>query len=248
MKIVIPMAGEGSRFKEVGYDLPKPLIDVEGKPMIQRVIDNLAFDASYVFIVREEHLQDYDLENVLKEATNNNYQIVIVKELTEGAACTLLLAEDILDDGEDILISNCDEVMDYEPENFQNMLLMDVGGADGLTHDFIWVFKDPTKHPKWSYARPDKTMRIVEVAEKNPISEWATCGVYYWRHGSTFVGCAKEMIRKNIRVNNEFYVCPVYNEGIERGRLVRPFFVNKMWGLGTPEDLDIYLNRTQNRK
>jgi dTDP-glucose pyrophosphorylase len=237
MKIVIPMAGAGSRFSQAGYALPKPLIDVNGKPMIRRVIENLAFDASYVFIVRDEHLRSYDLEDTLKEATNNNYQLVVTDGLTEGAACTVLLAEEIINVGEDIMISNCDEVMDYEPENFQNLIF-----ADRNHHDFIWVFKDPTRNPKWSYARSEKYMQIVEVAEKNPISEWATCGVYYWRQGYAFVSCAKEMIKKNIRVNGEFYVCPVYNIGIRRGRPVRPFFVNKMWGLGTPEDLEVYLN------
>jgi dTDP-glucose pyrophosphorylase len=232
------MAGEGSRFKEVGYDMPKPLVDVEGVPMIQRVIENLAFDASYVFIVREEHLRNYELESVLKESTNNNYQLVTVAGLTEGAACTLLLAEEIIDGPEDIMISNCDELMGYESGNFEILLK-----ADGNSHDFIWVFKAPDKHPKWSYARTDEYGHIVEVAEKTPISELATCGVYYWRQGYAFVSCAKEMIRKNIRVKGEFYVCPVYNEGIGRGRKVFPFFVHEMWGLGTPEDLDAYLNR-----
>ena len=113
MKIVIPMAGQGSRFIKAGYNLPKPLIDVEGAPMIQRVIENLNFDASYVFIVRQEHLRDYNLESVLKEATNNNYQIVPVDKVTEGAACTVLLAEKYIDISEDIMISNCDEVMEY---------------------------------------------------------------------------------------------------------------------------------------
>jgi len=238
MKIVIPMAGAGSRFSEAGYESPKPLINVEGKPMIHRVIENLAFDASYIFIVREEHLRDYDLANVLREATNNNCHVLTTDGLTEGAACTVLLAEDLIDSGEDILISNCDEVMEYEPENFETMLQV-----DGNKHDFIWVFRDPEKHPKWSYARPDKNGRIIEVAEKNPISELATCGVYYWRQGYAFVSFAKEMIRKNIRVNNEFYICPVYNEGIQNGRQVRPFFVHRMWGLGTPEDLEVYLSR-----
>ena len=240
MKIVIPMAGAGSRFSQIGYTLPKPLIDVEGKPMITRVIENLAFDASYVFVVRDQHLRDYDLENVLREATNNNYRTVVTDGLSEGAACTVLLAEELINNSEDIMISNCDEIMEYDPENFQNILWI-----DDNRHDFIWVFKEPTKHPKWSYARPGHAMRIVEVAEKNPISEWATCGVYYWRQGSAFVSCAKEMIKKNVRVNNEFYVCPVYNQAIQRGRPVRPFFVSKMWGLGTPEDLNVYLNRAQ---
>lgn len=236
MKIVIPMAGDGSRFAKVGYSLPKPLIDVEGKPMIQRVVENLPFDAEFIFLVRQSHLDDYQLEDVLDKATQGRYQVVPVAQKTEGAACTVLLAKKLIEGNEPILISNCDEVMEYSPENFDTLI------STSRNTDFIWVFKDPERNPKWSFARTEAG-KVVEVAEKNPISDNATCGVYHWRSGTSFVSCAEEMIRKNIRVNNEFYVCPVYNEGIRRGRKVGLFFVHKMWGLGTPEDLDVYLHR-----
>jgi dTDP-glucose pyrophosphorylase len=238
MKIVIPMAGEGSRFVQAGYSLPKPLIDVKGKPMIQRVVENLPFEAEFIFLVRREHLENYTLESVLYEVTGGRCKVVVVDGLTDGAACTVLLAEGYIDSGESIMISNCDELMEYSPENFETLRTL-----DGNKTDFIWVFKDPEKNPKWSFARTNDYGRVVEVAEKKPISEYATCGVYHWRQGMAFISCAEAMIRKNIRVNDEFYVCPVYNEGIQRGRQVFPFFVEKMWGLGTPEDLDAYLNR-----
>src|SRR5574338_787686 len=105
MKIVVPMAGEGSRFSKAGYSLPKPLIDVEGKPMIQRVIANLPFDAEFIFLVRREHLESYTLESVLEESTRGRYQIVIVDRLTEGAACTVLLARDLINTSEPIMLS-----------------------------------------------------------------------------------------------------------------------------------------------
>ncbi len=236
MKIVIPMAGEGSRFVQAGYALPKPLLDVHGKPMIQRVIENLPFAAEFIFLVRKEHLEHYTLEQVLRAATTRRCNIIPVDELTEGAACTVLLAESLINTSETILISNCDEIMEYSPDNFETMLTL-----DGNKTDFIWVFKDQDRDPKWSFARTDSRGRVVEVAEKKPISDYATSGVYHWRQGMAFVSCAKEMINKNIRTNGEFYVCPVYNEGIGRGRQVFPFFIEKMWGLGTPEDLEVYL-------
>ncbi len=240
MKIVIPMAGEGSRFVAAGYTFPKPLIDVEGAPMIQRVVDNLNhFDADFIFLVRKSHLEDYRIESLLKTITNDRCDIVVVDELTEGAACTVLLAKDYINSSESLMIANSDQIMEYSPQNFK--LMSGLAHARAGCADFIWTFN--ATNPKWSFARVEG-QKIVEVAEKNPISNIATCGVYFWDQGSAFVWCAEEMIRQNIRVNNEFYVCPVHNVAIkDGGRAVYPFYVNKMWGLGTPEDLQSYLNR-----
>lgn len=235
MKIVIPMAGEGSRFSKAGYTFPKPLIDVEGKPMIQRVVENLSFDADFIFLVRKEHLEKYQIERLLNLITNERCDIVVVDELTEGAACTVLLAKDYINNEEPLLLANSDQLMAYSPLNFRLLTQ--------LTEDtdFIWTFE--ATNPKWSFAKLNSNGRIIEVAEKKPISNTATCGIYYWAQGSAFVNCAEEMIRRDIRVNGEFYVCPVYNIGIERCRTIYPFFVDKMWGLGTPEDLDTYVRR-----
>ena len=237
MKIVIPMAGERSRFKKAGYTFPKPLIDVEGSPMIERVVNNFSqFDADFIFLVRKEHLLKYNVDTLLRTVTKNRCEIIPVDELTEGAACTVLLAKDLINSGESLLIANSDQLLEYRFENFQLMRNF----TDGFT-DFIWTFN--ATNPKWSFVRTDNTGRILEVAEKNPISNIATCGVYYWEQGSAFVSCVREMIANNTRVNGEFYVCPVHNVAIARGRKVYPFYVDKMWGLGTPEDLEAYLNR-----
>ena len=162
---------------------------------------------------------------------------MVVDQLTEGAACTVLLAKDYINSGESLIIANSDQIMEYSPQNFT--LLTELSCS--VHPDFIWTFN--ATNPKWSFARTDDMGRIVEVAEKNPISNIATCGVYYWDQGYAFVSCAEEMIRRDIRVNGEFYVCPVYNVCIERGRRVYPFYVDKMWGLGTPEDLEAYVGR-----
>jgi len=234
MKIVIPMAGEGSRFVKEGYELPKPLIDVEGKPMIQRVVENLSFDAHHIFLVRKSHLDYYQVDKTLRSIVGSSCTIVPVPGLTEGAACTALLADELLDDGP-LLIANADQLVDYNRDEFLYSVRSD------LT-DYIWTFTDD--NPKWSFVKTLKgSNNIKEVAEKKVISNTATCGIYYWTQGLHFSRCAKEMIRRNDRANGEFYICPSFTYQIQQGNFVCSFPVKNMWGLGTPEDLHAYLNR-----
>jgi len=234
MNILIPMAGEGSRFKKEGYTFPKPLIEVNGKPMIQCVVENLDFDANYIFLVRSEHLSKYNIESVLKFVTNGRYDIVTVESLTEGAACTALLAKNLIDNDDELLIANSDQVIEYSKENFNTIRRFTDFDAS--------VFTFRAVHPKWSFVKTNSRGVVTEVAEKNPISDIATCGIYYYRRGSDFVKYAESMIKKDVRVNNEFYIAPVYNELILDEKTLIPFFVDKMHGLGTPEDLKKYLS------
>jgi len=234
MKVLIPMAGEGSRFKKEGYTFPKPLIDVNGKPMIQAVVENLDFDCEYIFLIRKQHISQYPgLLDSLSRITNDKFKYVEVDGLTEGAACTALLAEDLINNDEDLLIANSDQYIDYEPLNFH--MLKNLTNVDGIVFSFNAV------HPKWSFVKTNSRGYVTEVAEKKPISNIATCGIYWYRRGSDFVSCAKQMIENNVRVNNEFYIAPVYNELINSGKTLIPFYVNKMWGIGTPEDLRYFL-------
>ena len=234
MKILIPMAGEGSRFIKEGYTFPKPLIDVNGKPMIQAVVENLDFDCEYIFLVRKEHVEKYEgMLDTLGRITNDRFRHVVVDGLTEGAASTALLAEKYIDNDEDLLIANSDQFIEYEPENFK--------AFKNLTNTDAIVFTFNAVHPKWSFVRTNARGYIVEVAEKRPISNIATCGIYWYRKGSDFVRYAKQMVEKDIRVNNEFYIAPVYNELIADGKSLLPFYVHKMWGIGTPEDLKYFL-------
>ncbi len=236
MKILIPMAGEGSRFAKEGYTFPKPLIDVNGKPMIQTVVENLDFNAEYIFLVRGEHLDKYEgLEDTLQRITNGKCSIVVVDELTEGAACTALLAKEHIDNDEDLLIANSDQYIEYSPENFN--MMKEMTDVDAMVYTFEAV------HPKWSFVKTNSRGIITEVAEKKPISNIATCGIYWYRKGSDFVKYAEQMIEKDIRVNNEFYIAPVYNELIEDGKTLVPFYVHSMWGIGTPEDLRAFLDQ-----
>lgn len=230
------MAGEGSRFAKEGYTFPKPLIDVNGKPMIQVVVENLDFDAEYIFVVRKEHLKKYEgLEKTLYRITNNNCKIVEIDSLTEGAACTALLAKNLIDCDDDLLIANSDQVIEYSSVNFKTLKTMT--NVDAIVFTFNSV------HPKWSFVKTNSRGIVSEVAEKLPISDIATCGIYWYKKGSDFVKYAERMIEKNIRVNNEFYIAPVYNELILDKKTLIPYFVHEMYGIGTPEDLNFYLNK-----
>ena len=232
MNVLIPMAGAGSRFEKAGYTFPKPLIDVRGKPMIQWVVDNLNVEAKYIFIVQKSHFEKYNLKETLNNFCPNN-EIVQVNGITEGAACTTLLAKTFIDKDEPLIIANSDQFVEWNNEEF--IYTSTTGDLDGN----ILTFK--STHPKWSYVKLNDSGYVTEVAEKRPISDVATVGIYYWRRGSDYVKYAEQMIRKNIRVNNEFYVCPVFNEAIEDGKRIRTFNIEKMWGLGTPEDLEYFL-------
>jgi NDP-sugar pyrophosphorylase family protein len=237
MKILIPMAGEGSRFAKEGYTFPKPLISVDGKPMIQAVVENLDFDCEYVFLVRKQHMEKYEgLADTLDRITNGRFSLVEVGGLTEGAACTALLAEKHIDTDEDLLIANSDQIIEFQPQNFLNL--------KSLTEVDSIVFTFNAVHPKWSFVKTNSRGFVTEVAEKRPISNIATCGIYWYRRGSDFVQYANKMIESDIRVNNEFYIAPVYNELIKDGKSLVPFYVNKMWGIGTPEDLNRYLEKS----
>jgi dTDP-glucose pyrophosphorylase len=230
MNILIPMAGAGSRFEKAGYTFPKPLIEVHGKPMIQKVVENLNLKGRYIFIVQKEHYERYAL-NYLLPLIAPGCEIVQVDQMTEGAACTTLLAKKFIDNDAPLITANSDQFIEFE-DGWQNDLLSSNDGH-------ILTFK--ATHPKWSFAKVSDGL-VSEVAEKKPISDTATVGVYHWSKGSDYVKYAEQMIAKDIRVNNEFYVCPVFNEAIQDGKSIGTIPVKKMWGLGTPEDLRTFLS------
>ena len=232
--VLIPMAGAGNRFQRMGFPVPKPLIDVDGKPMVQAVVDSMNIDADFIYIVQKAHYEKYNLHHILNLITPN-CRIVQVDGITEGAACTTLLAKPMIDmPTKHLAIVNSDNIFEWNSHDFFYRALED--RVDGS----IVTFR--ATDPKWSFARvEDKLVR--EVAEKRPISDRATAGLYYWDKGSDYVRYAEQMIAKNIRVNNEFYVCPVYNEAIADGKRISAYDIPRMWGVGTPEDLETYLKR-----
>jgi HAD superfamily hydrolase (TIGR01509 family) len=235
LNILIPMAGAGSRFAQAGYTFPKPLIDVNGQPMIQVVVDNINIDANYIFIVQEEHYNKYNLQNTLNLIAPG-CKIVRVNGITDGAACTTLLAKDLINSDSPLIIANSDQYVEWNSSEFMHSMV-----ADGISGVDAGILTFTSTHPKWSYAKLNEDGFVVEVAEKNPISNCATVGIYYWKRGSDYVKYAESMINKNLRTNNEFYVCPVFNEAILDRKTVKTFNIEKMWGIGTPEDLQLFL-------
>ena len=239
LNVLIPMAGSGQRFKDQGYAFPKPLIEVHGKPMIQWVLESINIDANYIFIVQKEHVTQFNLSSVLK-ILKPDCKIIEIEKVTEGAACTTLLANKEINNSNPLIITNSDQFYQWNASKcMYNFTSKKVDGGMLTFNSY---------HPKWSYAKVDQDNYLMEVAEKKVISNNATVGFYYWRKGSDYVKYAEQMIKKNIRVNNEFYVCPVFNEALEDKKkfLISP--VEEMWGLGTPEDLNYFLNYSKYSK
>jgi HAD superfamily hydrolase (TIGR01509 family) len=237
MNVLIPMAGAGTRFQQAGYTFPKPLIDVEGKPMIQVVVDNLNIEATYIYVVQKEHRLKYNLDALLNLITPK-CKIVEVDGITEGAACTTLLAKEFINNDEPLVMANSDQFVEWDSNEFMyKMIEQKVDGG---------ILTFTATHPKWSFVKLNEYGYVTEVAEKNPISDIATVGIYYWSKGSDYVKYAEQMISKNIRTNNEFYTCPTFNEAIGDGKKIKTFNIDKMWGLGTPEDLNYFLEAYKN--
>ena len=232
MKIVVPMAGAGSRFETAGYTFPKPLIEVRGEPMIAKVVKNLNLQGQYIFLVQKTHYEKYNLQSLLTLIAPN-CKIVQIDGLTEGAACTVLRAKAHINNNEPLIIANSDQYIKWN--SLETISSFNAKDNDGGILSFTSV------HPKHSFARVDSDGYVIEVSEKNPISNNATVGIYHWSKGSDFVRYAEQMISKNIRTNNEFYICPVYNEAIRDGKKIKLSAVDEMWGMGTPEELNNFL-------
>ena len=181
MNVLIPMAGAGKRFFDAGYVFPKPLIEVENKPMIQWVLESLNLNANYIFIIQKEHQKKYNIKSVLK-ILQPNCKIIELDEITEGAACTTLLAKKYINNSDPLIIANSDQYINWN----SSKALYDFNSKnlDGAILTFEAI------HPKWSYAKCDEDGFVTEVAEKKVISKNATVGVYYWKHGSDYVSSA----------------------------------------------------------
>ncbi|WP_134682365.1 glycosyltransferase family 2 protein [Paracoccus ravus] len=237
--VIIPAAGEGSRFAKLHWKKPKPFIDVAGKPMLSHVIGNVCPPGSQASVLlRTDHIEAEP--ELTREIQKTGVKIVPVSKLTEGTACTVLLARDIFDNDRPLLIANSDQLVDFDVSDFIEDCMS--RGLDGS----ILVFRDLARDPKWSFARLDGQGLVTEVAEKKAISDLATVGLYLFTRGRDFVGAAVDMIAANERVNGEFYTCPVYNYMIAKGARIGVYEVpmEAMHGLGTPDDLTAYMQQT----
>jgi NDP-sugar pyrophosphorylase family protein len=245
LNIVIPMAGRGMRFRDAGYELPKPLVPVHESPMIELVIDNVRPHRPhrFIFLVLADHVREYGLgERLHRWAPGAG--IVTVPDVTEGAACTVLTARHLIDNDDALMIANSDQWIDAAIDEYLHA--MDASKADG----FIMTMK--AHDPKWSYVELDDNRTVRHVVEKVVVSDEATVGIYAYRTGAMFVRAATRMIEKNLRVNGEFYVAPTYNELISDGAHVGIFSVGSvgagMHGLGTPADLEGFRRHEASRR
>ncbi len=231
MNVVVPMAGRGRRFADAGYAVPKPLIDVRGRPMYAWAVDSLPLELAtqLVFICLSEHLEGLALERDIRTRyAAHNSVIVPLDAVTEGQACTVLTVRDLIDSEAPLLIYNADTYCRTHVGATLRALPVGVDGVIGVFH---------AAGDRWSFARTDAAGRVVETAEKRRISDWATTGLYHFTRGRDFVRHAEAMIAADDRVNNEFYVAPVYNRMIAEGADVRIDAADEVWVLGTPEEL-----------
>jgi len=236
VNVIIPAAGEGSRFAKAGWKKPKPFIDVDGQPMLNHVIRNVSpKEAKVTLLLRKHHMDAH--ASVVYKLQESGHQITAVSKLTEGTASTVLLARQSIDNDQPMMIANSDQLVDFDVNDYIEDCLN--RGLDGS----ILVFKDPKMDPKWSFVKLNDAGLVTEVAEKKPISDLATVGIYLFSRGRDFIAASIDMIAANDRINNEFYTCPAYNYMIKNGARIGVYEVpmRAMAGLGTPEDLIAFL-------
>lgn len=245
LNIVVPMAGRGSRFAKEGYKLPKPLIDVAGKHMIEVVIRNLMPNCGhkFIFVCQNEHIEKYHLKDIFSQACNN-FEIVGIDGVTEGAAVTVLKAREYIDNDQPLMIANSDQWVDIDINEYLDDMRCRALDGSMLTMK--------ASDPKWSYAKLDDDGYVTEVVEKIVVSDEATVGVYNFLRGSDFCHHADEIIRADIRSNGEFYVAPVYTYLAKNNGKIGVYNIGKeadgMYGLGIPSDLELFLSLDVSRK
>lgn len=228
MKIVVPMAGRGSRFSAQGVHLPKPLVPIKGRPMLAWALQSLKH-VSYteiIFVALAEHEAQYGISAQLRSLVDAPVRILLLEGVTEGQLCTVIAARSMINTDEDLLIASSDTYV-------VSSLARDIQGRAADCHGIISVANVPGD--RWSFARTDSTGRVIEVAEKTRISEHASTGLYYFSRGHEFLEVAQEMIRSGATTRGEYYVIPVYQKYIDRGWRVDISQASQMWDMGTPE-------------
>lgn len=235
MNILIPMCGLGSRFLNNGYSLPKPLINVNGEPMIKKAIQSLGLKGNYIFIILNEHVRRYPYFQTLLLSLVDNAKIIVIDSVTEGPASTCLFAKDLIDNDVPLLIANCDQIMHWDQKDFTQTC------HSSLEQGIIVTYS--STDPKNSFIQFSKTNEIIAVIEKIPVSNVATVGLYFWKKGKYFVESAIKMIALAEKYNNEYYVGPAYNQLLKQpGFKVACYHVADPVLIGTPEDLQRYLS------
>lgn len=220
------MAGRGSRFSNEGYTIPKPLIEVAGKPMLYHAFQSV-INVDYrkvVFIALREHEEQYGVRKLIREQIIPEFELLLIDEVTEGQLCTVLKAKHLIEPGESILIAASDSYIESDIANELKHTTF-----DGI----ISVINLPGE--QWSFAKTDSTGRVTEVAEKNRISDNASTGIYYFKDGRRFVFEAEKIIQNKETTQGEYYIMPVYNKLIQQDNTISISIASAMWDMGTPE-------------
>lgn len=234
MNIVVPMAGRGSRVALRDRHTPKPLIEVAGRPMIAWALESLGpllDGARVVFVILEAHEHQRELSRVLRGLAGADAEIVALEEVTEGQLCTVLAATSALDRDADLLIASCDT---YVLSDLSTAIRNRPAECRGI----ISVADVPGD--RWSFARTDETGRVVEVAEKQRISNHASTGLYYFSSTPEFLDEANSLIRAGEKTRGEYYVMPVYQRYIAAGKRIDISTAAEMWDMGTVEGLEAF--------
>jgi len=239
LQLLIPAAGHGSRFSEIGVTIPKPLIPILNYPMICHVIANFPLmEGDKVVIIGQKIHNLRNLLGQVKLRKDLNFQFIEIDSVTQGAASTCLLAETLLDPELPLVIANSDQWLVDNLIDFVESVTTEASDSGFV----LTMFADD---PKWSYAEIGEDNQIKKIVEKEVISSHATVGIYGWTKAKLFLNSAREMIKQEDRSRGEFYVAPSYNYLISNGYIVKGVNVgsveDSMFGLGTPKDLELFL-------
>ena len=234
MKVVVPMAGRGTRLSSIS-DLPKPFIEINGKPMIYWALKSLeGFNniSEVIFIILSGHKNELDIVKLIDSSTNHPKNCVFIDKITEGQLCTVLSARDFIESDEDLLIMSCDTYV-------QSQLYQKIVNRKDSCKGIISVKE--LLGDQWSFVAIDNNMKVIEVAEKRRISDYASTGMYYFSNGNEFVKYSNEVIKNKISTNGEYYIIPVYGEYIKNSASIEISIASEVWDMGNPVALKEFI-------
>lgn len=240
LHIIMPMAGEGSRFLKKGWTTPKPLIELHGLPLFKRAISSVSIDGipmKYSFIVRQEHIDKYRLDEQIK-ASLPHANIFSVQKTTRGAVETCLMAESVITDDEGVIVMDCD--LEFRSRLFleilKDILSLPLEQAEGGA-----LVSFESNEPRYSYAALGEDGFVTRTAEKEVISNHALCGAYFFSSGKRFKQIAHQLLNEPEFKKPEYYVSMLYNYLLVDGEKVQLATMEEFYSYGTPEELKRYL-------
>ncbi len=240
LHIVMPMAGEGSRFLKEGWTTPKPLIQLHGIPLFKRAIGSVQTDGvqmKYSFIVRQNHIDEYGIDKGILSFLPKA-KIFSVQQTTRGAVETCLMAESVIDDNDAVVVMDCD--LEFRSKQFIELIKAALAkSGDTAAGGALVSFESDS--PKYSYAQIDEHNVVIRTAEKEVISNHALCGAYFFSSGQRFKQVAHQLMNEQNFAKPEYYVSLLYNYLIAAGEIVYLAPMEEYYSYGTPEELKRYL-------